>query len=325
MIMDDLENVFDDDLGLDDTPEIEVTPPITQDDFFDTSSEPFDEESSSIIDEFLSLNGISNGIIKYTDEDNTEKEVSFYELSKNEQLEILKSFAESPAEAPATEPVKDKFLEYLETNNLTVDDFLAQYRESIINEISSQYEQNYEIDAYDDQELYLLDLKTKFELTDEELTEELEKELKNPTMFKKKVDSLRSEYKKLEDQYKETQQVELANKRQQEYEEFADTIVDIAYKNSEFYGIELEDNEKNEVLSFLLDLDDSGVSNFYKELSKPEKLYEVAWFVKYGKEAFDALRNAYESEIAKIKKDSKGAVVIKSTPKNKNNNIHDLF
>ncbi len=325
MIMSDLENVFDDDLGLDDVPEIEITIPVVQDDFFSTSSEEFDEENSSIVDEFLSLNGISNGIIKYTDEDNTEKEVSFYELSKGEQLEILKSFAEPPAEVPANEPVKDKFLEYLETNNLTVDDFLAQYRENIINEISSQYEQNYEIDAYDDQELYLLDLKTKFELTDEELTEELEKELKNPTIFQKKVDSLRSEYKKLEDQYKETQQAELANKKQQEYEQFADTIVDIAYKNSEFYGIELEDNEKNEVLSFLLDLDDSGVSNFYKELSKPEKLYEVAWFVKYGKEAFDALRNAYESEIAKIKKDSKGAVVIKNTPKNKNNNIHDLF
>ncbi len=325
MIMDKLENVFDDDLGLDDVPEVEVTATIAQDDFFDTSSEPFDEESSSIIDEFLSLNGISNGIIKYTDEDNTEKEVSFYELSKSEQLEILKSFAEPPAEEPAAVPVQDEFLEYLKTNNLTVDDFLAQYRESIVNEISSQYEQNYEIDAYDDQELYLLDLKTKFELTDEELTEELEKELKNPTMFKKKVDSLRSEYKKLEDQYKETQQAEFANQRQQEYEQFADTIVDVAYKNPEFYGIELEDNEKNEVLSFLLDLDDSGVSNFYKELSKPEKLYEVAWFVKYGKEAFDALRNAYESEIAKIKKDSKGAVVIKNTPKNKSNNIHDLF
>jgi len=324
MIMDDLENVFDDDLGLDDAPEVEVISSVAQDDFFSTSSEPFDEESSSIIDEFLSLNGISNGVIKYTDEDNTEKEVSFYELSKNEQLEILKSFAEPPVEAPAAAPVQDEFLEYLKTNNLTVDDFLAQYRENIVNEISSQYEQNYEIDAYDDQELYLLDLKTKFELTDEELTEELEKELKNPTMFKKKVDSLRSEYKKLEDQYKETQQAEFANKRQQEYEQFADTIVDVAYKNPEFYGIELEDNEKNEVLSFLLDLDDSGVSNFYKELSKPEKLYEVAWFVKYGKEAFDALRNAYESEIAKIKKDSKGAVVIKNTPKNKNN-IHDLF
>jgi hypothetical protein len=322
MIMNELENVFDEDLGLDQVEEVEIQPDTVPDDIFNESSVSKSSEDSSIIDEFLELNGISNGKIKFVDENNTEQELDFYNLSKGEQLEILKSFAETTQE-PA--PVQDDFLEYLKTNNLTVDDFLAQYKETIVKEISSQYEQNYEIDAYDDQELFLLDLKAKFELTDEELTEELEKELKNPTIFQKKVDSLRSEYKKLEDQYKETQQAEFANQRQQEYEQFADTIVDVAYKNPEFYGIELEDNEKNEVLSFLLDLDDSGVSNFYKELSKPEKLYEVAWFVKYGKEAFDALRNAYESEIARIKKDSKGAVVIKDSQKNRNNSIHDLL
>jgi hypothetical protein len=322
MIMNELENVFDEDLGLDQVEEVEIQPDTVPDDIFNESSVSKSSEDSSIIDEFLELNGISNGKIKFVDENNTEQELDFYNLSKGEQLEILKSFAETTQE-PA--PVQDDFLEYLKTNNLTVDDFLAQYKETIVKEISSQYEQNYEIDAYDDQELFLLDLKAKFELTDEELTEELEKELKNPTIFQKKVDSLRSEYKKLEDQYKETQQAEFANQRQQEYEQFADTIVDVAYKNPEFYGIELEDNEKNEVLSFLLDLDDSGVSNFYKELSKPEKLYEVAWFVKYGKEAFDALRNAYESEIARIKKDSKGAVIIKDSQKNRNNSIHDLL
>ena len=41
-------------------------------------------------------------------------------------------------------------------------------------------------------------------------------------------------------------------------------MVDVATKTSEFHGIELEDNEKNEVLSFILDLDENGTSNFYK-------------------------------------------------------------
>ena len=316
--MAELENVFDEDLGLD-TPEegIQTQEDVKEDFFEEVTKDPVEP---SLLDEFLIANGITNGVIKFVDENNEEKEINFYELSKQDQLDILSSFSE-----PQKEETKDDFLEYLKQNNLTVDEYLAQYKESIINEINAQYEQNYEIDNYDDQELFLLDLKTKFDLTDEELVQELEKELKNETIFKKKVDSLRAEYKKLEDEYKQATAKENEVARQQQYEQFADTLVDVAVKTPEFYGIELEDNEKNEVLSFLLDLDDKGVSNFYKELSKPDKLYEAAWFLKYGKDAFDALRNAYESEIAKIKKDSKSTVVIKDSQKNKANSIHDLF
>ena len=86
-------------------------------------------------------------------------------------------------------------------------------------------------------------------------------------------------------------------------------------------------NEKNEVLSFLLDQDENGASQFYKTLSDPNKLYEAAWFLRYGKESFDALKNAYESEIAKLKKQDKPTVVRKPKPgdTNKEKNIHDLF
>ena len=89
----------------------------------------------------------------------------------------------------------------------------------------------------------------------------------------------------------------------------------------------LEDDEKNEVLSFLLDQDENGASQFYKTLSDPNKLYEAAWFLRYGKESFDALKNAYESEIAKLKKQDKPTVVRKpkSGDTNKEKNIHDLF
>lgn len=68
------------------------------------------------------------------------------------------------------------------------------------------------------------------------------------------------------------------------------------------WGILLEDEEKNNILSYLAELDENGVSAFYKELNNPQRLYEAAWFLRYGKEAFDTLINAYESEIAKYKR-----------------------
>lgn len=326
MSMDELENVFEDDLELD---AVEPDAPVPDDaiysndeNIFEPTSENSGQEELSIIDEFLALNGISNGTIKFIDDDNKETEKNFYELTKEEQLEVLNSFMQNP-EQPDT--VEQQFLEYLKSNNLSVNNFLTQYKDEIVKELTAQYEPNYEIDAYDDEELFLLDLKSKYDLTDEELKAELEKELQNDVLFKKKVDSLRSEYKKLEDQYKETQQAEFNKQREEEYNKFADTIVDIAVKNSEFYGIELEDSEKNEVLSFLLDLDDNGASEFYKELNKPDRLYEAAWFLKYGKSAFDALRSAYESEIAKIKKDNTRQVVIKKDNQKNPNSIHELF
>ena len=275
--MDELENVFEDDLELD---AVEPDAPVPDDaiysndeNIFEPTSENSGQEELSIIDEFLALNGISNGTIKFIDDDNKETEKNFYELTKEEQLEVLNSFMQNP-EQPDT--AEQQFLEYLKSNNLSVNDFLTQYKDEIVKELTAQYEPNYEIDAYDDEELFLLDLKSKYDLTDEELKAELEKELQNDVLFKKKVDSLRSEYKKLEDQYKENQQAEFNKQREEEYNKFADTIVDIAVKNSEFYGIELEDSEKNEVLSFLLDLDDNGASEFYKELNKPDRLYEAA-------------------------------------------------
>ena len=275
--MDELENVFEDDLELDavepDAPAPDDAIYSNDENIFEPTSENSGQEELSIIDEFLALNGISNGTIKFIDDDNKETEKNFYELTKEEQLEVLNSFMQSP-EQPDT--AEQQFLEYLKGNNLSVNDFLTQYKDEVVKELTAQYEPNYEIDAYDDEELFLLDLKSKYDLTDEELKAELEKELQNDVLFKKKVDSLRSEYKKLEDQYKETQQAEFNKQREEEYNKFADTIVDVAVKNSDFYGIELEDSEKNEVLSFLLDLDDNGTSEFYKELNKPDRLYEAA-------------------------------------------------
>ena len=215
----------------------------------------------------------------------------------------------------------------LRENNISVEEFLESYKNSIIESLGVIDTESYDIDNYDDQELFLLDLKNKYDLSDEELEKELEKELKDETLFKKKVDVLRKEYKELEDRYKEAQQQESLRQREEEYNQFSEKMVDVAINTPEFYGIELEDDEKNEVLSFLLDQDENGASQFYKTLSDPNKLYEAAWFLRYGKESFDALKNAYESEIAKLKKQDKPTVVRKPKPgdTNKEKNIHDLF
>jgi hypothetical protein len=293
MTMDGLEHLFDEDLELDKIDDVNAVPedPIDGDDDFFEDGQQVIIEDDSVLAELLKLKGIENGKITLLDENNEEQEVSFYELSKEEQLEIL-----NPSEIEDNYGLDDSEVElinHLRSNNLTINQFLENYKQSIIDSVGTSDGESYDIDAYDDQELYMLDLKNKYDLTDDELVKELEKELQDETLFKKKVDVLRTEYKQLEDQYKETQKAEFEKQREEQYNRYAEQMVNVALETPEFYGIELEDDEKNEVLSFLLDLDENGASEFYKTLNDPKKLYEAAWFLRYGKESFDALKNAY--------------------------------
>ena len=317
MIMEEFDDLFDDNLGpSDDIIDDQIIKSNDNDDFFESSSK---NKTSSVIDDLLSIKGITDGKIKVIKEDQSEEEIDFYSLTKEEQIEILNS-----SDLDHDYELEDDEIELineLRSKGVSWKDYLEQIKSSV-----TPIEASYEIDSFDDQELFLLDLKHKYDLTNEELEKELEKELQDENLFKKKIDKIRAEYKELEDQQKQIQQAEFEASQKQRYEDFANTMVDVATKTSEFHGIELEDNEKNEVLSFILDLDENGTSNFYKTLNNPTKLYEAAWFLKYGKDAFNALSGAYEAEINKLKKDNKPRVVVKNKNTSTNtNSIHDIF
>lgn len=280
-----------------------------------------DTNEESLLNDILKARGIENSMVKIIDENEEEKEVNFYDLTRDEQLEILNTQSEITNDELDDSEID--FLNYMRTNNMTPQEFLEKYKESVIAEMQNNQTPLYEIDAYDDHELFLLDLKNKFDLTDEELQKELEKELANEELFTKKVTKIREEYKQLEDQYNASKQQDFENQRAEQYNQFANAMVNIATNTSEYHGIVLEDNEKAETLSYLLDLDENGMSQFSKDLNDPNRLYEAAWYLRYGKEAFEALENAYEAEIAKLKKD-KPKVVVRNSDK-PIANINDLY
>lgn len=324
MFMNGLDDVFDEDLGLDKVEEV------VEDNSYEVSSnneDIFGEQVSlvpeeSILIDLLKARGIQNNKVIIVDDNNKKEEIDFFSLSKADQLEILNS---EKTETPVENDLDNSeitFINSLRTSNKSIEEFLEEYKAAILATATSSLEPSYDIDAYTDEELFILDSKNKYDLTDAELEKELEKELQDKDLFAKKVAKTREEYKKLEDNYKEEQQLEFTKQREVEYQGFVDTMVNVAVKTPELYGIQLEDAEKNEVLSLLLDLDDKGASEFYKKLNDPDTLYQAAWFLKYGKEAFDTIIDAYEAEIAELKKDKPKVVIRKDT---KSNNIHDLF
>jgi len=283
--------------------------------------------SSSILDKFLQSKGFNDSKIKVVDENDKEVEVNFADLTEEEQLDILNSFS-VPREGTDIDLLDDEqaLLEELRKNNLSMNQFLDLYKQSIIEEAGLQTESSYEIDQYDDRELFLLDLKNKYDLSDEELQTELEKELQNEELFNKKVSKLRAEYKELEEQYQANEQANFEAQQQQQYNDFVHQMTDIAVNVSDFHGLELEDGEKNDTLSYLLELDEQGMSQFYKDLNNPEKLFELAWYLKYGKDAFKVMEDSYEAEIAKMKnKKDKPRVVRQVSNENTYKTIDDIF
>lgn len=318
---------LDDDIFKDDSNIEEPNVDELQEDFGDLSLEKKDNldfennsDEESILTDLLKSKGIIDNKINIIDEDGTEKEYNFNELSKEEKLQIL---LDNPQEEN-TDLGDDEieFLNILRENDLSIDDFLEKYKERILSELSSQ-SSTYNIDSYNDNELFLLDLKNKFELSDEELQLELEKELLNEDLFKKKMSKIREGYKKMEDAENQRIEQDTINKRTEEYNKFKEEMIDFSSGVSEFHGIILDDSEKQETLSYLLDLDESGVSRFAKDLNKSDRLFEAAWFLRYGKEAFQAMEQAYEAEIARLKKD-KPRVVVQNSKKNDINSIHQL-
>lgn len=255
--------------------------PIEEDDtdFFGSEDElePSTSSDSSILSKFLESKGIVDSKVKVMDEDEGEVEVNFSELSEEEQLDILNSLS-VPQTNPNISLLEDEqaLLSELRANNLSMNQFLELYKQSIIEEMGVSTEASYDIDQYDDKELFLLDLKNKYDLSDDELQLELEKELGNEELFNKKITKLREEYKQLEEQYKAKERENFETQQQQQYTQFVNQMTDIASSISDFHGLELEDTEINDTLSYLLELDDQGTSQFYKDLNDPKKLYEVA-------------------------------------------------
>lgn len=261
--------------------ESQLIEPIEEDntDFFGNEDElEFSTSSdSSILNKFLASKGIVDSKVKVMDEDEGEVEINFSELSEEEQLDILNSLS-VPQTNPNISLLEDEqaLLSELRANNLSMNQFLELYKQSIVEEMGVSTEASYEIDQYDDKELFLLDLKNKYDLSDDELQLELEKELGNEELFNKKITKLREEYKQLEEQYKATEQENFEIQQQQQYTQFVNQMTDIASSVSDFHGLELEDAEINDTLSYLLELDDQGTSQFYKDLNDPKKLYEIA-------------------------------------------------
>lgn len=302
MIMENFDDaVFEDDEFIDG----EQDPQGTQKTNPELPQEPSEEQGEDLTSEVLRLKGISDpSKIKFEDESGTIIERSWDSLSKKEQLNILVNDEEEDNQLDDDEI---ELINQIRSSGMKVQDYLNSIQEQV-----QPADKQYKIDSLSDEDVYALDLIEKVgseNITDEEITKAVEVAKQNEDLFKKTVDGLRKEYKRLQENEEEQLAKEQEAKYQAEYQKFANSIQNEIRGLNSFAGRELElSNDDIEDLSdFILNIDESGMSAFGKAMNDPALFTKAAFWVlnedKIVEELTKQIQDSYKKGYEMAKQD----------------------
>ena len=302
----------------DGTEQFEEVPDPDQDMYSDESFEQedsyYNEEESGedtspsedvILDEFLKSKGINPRSIKFETEDGIE-EKDFNDLDKEEQLQILSS-----NEFDDDYGLTDSEIQLINTmrkNNWSMTDYNNYVANEAIKNYTNQNQQvQYSVDDFSDDELYLIDLKSRIpDISEEEAMIELDNAKSNESLYNRRVQSLRKEYKEREDTIKEQAEDDAKRVAEQQMQEFSNSILNTIEQNSTIdlgdSSLEMSDDDKNILANFLLGKDQAGVRYIARALNDPNALVQMAWYLTSGKKAFSTIQDYYKKQISEVAK-----------------------
>lgn len=267
-------------------------------------SEPVND---ALLLDFLKSKGINPDSIKVQDEDSEEiKELKFSELTDAEKLELLKYNSD---EADDFEEHEIEAIEFLRENDMTLEELVKAVKEKTIAELQeNQQEKVYQVDDFTDDELFIVDFKNKYgeDFTEEELEDALNRAKSNEDLYSKQMNKVRENFKEYEEQAKLQEQQQQKAEQEQQKQEYISQVVQVARSLNDMHDtVDLDDDDKEEILSFMFDELATGGTALDKALKDPATRYKVAWYIKNGDEVFNEVHNYYKSEINKLSKSLK--------------------
>ena len=272
----------------------------------DNTVEEEPQEEEDVISAFLRSKGINPNSIKFTGEDGQQEEHKFEDLSAEEQLQILQ-YNELDDNYGLTNE-ETQLINSLRSNNLSVQDYNNYIaKQAIENYTKNNTQPQYQVDSISDDELFIIDLKARIpELSDEEVLAELDSAKANEDLFTKKVQSIRDDYKQKEDLIEQQEQQLRQQEAAQQAQQFEQLIINTIQEND---SIDLGDSQlalsvddKNEIASFILDEDATGVRYISRALDDPATLVKMVWYALKGEEAFSKISDYYKSKISEAAK-----------------------
>lgn len=300
--------------------EIEVQPPVEEtpagDPNPDENPDPNPDEtpdySGNPVYLFLQEKGIKDpGKIQVTNEDDTTEELDFSALSIEDQLQVLRDITD-----PGLTDSEIDTINYLRKNNATLEQVVDYFAEKRLQEYLQQHpedvhQKTYGVDSLSDDDLFVTDLRNRYpDLTDEEVNQELETAKANEDLFKKKAEILRNTYKQNEDQA-EAEKAQLA---EQEVEDFKNNLMEAAsrfneiqldYTDDKSDSLVIDEEDKQQMMSYILDQDADGKSQLVKDLQDFDRLIEIAWFGTQGPKMLSELTQYWKGLLTKEREENR--------------------
>lgn len=277
--------------------------PFYDDDQDDDYSEPTQpvETPEDYLTQLLKSRGVDRERVRIENEDGEIEEWKFDDLDDETKFGILNQSNDMLSDDEITA------VNFLRQNRMNLQDFVEYQRQQAIKEYLEQNSTpQYTVDQVSDDDLFRFELQDQMpDLTDEEIEDQLNRAKENETFFQKKIAALRKEYKELEDKQIKANEEQAAAEKEEQFNQLAQSLVSVARDTEEMNGMLLDDQDKEDVLSFLLDRDANGQSEFYKLFSDPKALFKMAWTMLKGDQAHEAYTQYFTNEIAKARRGTK--------------------
>ncbi len=258
-----------------------------------------EEEPEDIIDSYLKYIGINDkSKISFEDEQGYSQK-DWKDLSFEEKLNILKTSSGSPERDLTDEEIN--LINDIRRRNLTPADYIRGIQQATIQGVQQQNPQ-YSVDDLTDDEIFILDLQDRIpDISDEDVQTALDKAKENDSLFNRQVAGIRNELKQQEENYLKEQEFKQQQQVQENYQQFANSVNDSLTQFNKIGSLDLnlDDNDRDNIMSFILDVDDTGMSTLGKTLNDPNMLVRLSWFALYGQQAFDTIQNYFAQEISK--------------------------
>lgn len=321
---------FDDAIFEDDEFGNEIQEPGKQEGTEDTiptnQQEPSNQEQEDLTTEVLKLRGISDPErIKFEDETGAIVERAWDSLSREEQINILIDQEQEQQEFDDSEL---ELINAIRESRMTPEEYLQSLQPEI------EQTRQYKVDELSDDEVYALDLLHKVgqDISDEEINQALELAKQNEGLFKKTVEGLRKEYIRLQ----EEEEAQLASEREAREEEvynrFATSIKEQIKELDTFAGqpLQLSEDDVEDLSSFMLELDEQGLSAFGRAMNDPSLFTRAAFWIlnedKIVEEINQQIQDNYRRGYEQAKMDLQGKPkVVFNKPTSQKKTTDDVF
>lgn len=289
---------------------------------------PSGQQDEDLTTEVLRLKGITDpGKIKFEDETGAIVERAWDSLSREEQINIL---VDQESEQYDFDESELQLINTIRQSGMTPEEYIQSLQPEV------EPTKRYRVDDLSDDEVYALDLLHKIgsDISDDEINQALELAKQNEGLFKKTVEGLRKEYIRLQEDEEAQIANEQAAREEAAYNKFANSIQNQIANLNSFAGqpLQLSDDDIEDLSSFMLDIDDQGLSAFGRAMNDPALFTKAAFWIlnedkiveELNKQIQDNYRRGYEQAKADLQGKPKSKLVF-NKPASQKKTTDDVF